>query len=374
MSVKGKKTLLLILFILLVSVCFRVFSISRQKKEKSAFLQLKEALKDALKEKEKFVSYSEKQEKEITALRSSLQGMEMRLRGLDDIQGLKNALISAQSTIDQLNKEVKQLSDENVALRSGSTDLSCFKNAVKDSTLAKEKFESINKKIQPSKNNIVSVVSLEKRIKDLERERDLLQLQTLDFQKTVSSQSNSLRSLQDNISELNVTLGQKESQVKFLREELAKLNSLKVIQEGKIDQQSKRISDEKKKMEEKLAQAQAESVKSNVLKKEIVAQAERFEELNVLYKEANSQLTDMISGLTQKEMELEEKRKEVASLKDEIFFLKERAENLEKELTEAKKQQKQTLDDLSTAIKLNTELLSKSMGITEDTTVLKTEK
>jgi chromosome segregation ATPase len=101
----------------------------------------------------------------------------------------------------------------------------------------------------------------------------------------------------------------------------------------------------------------------SIAKNEIDKQRNRFEEINSLYTSLKTQVSQFSDALSQKESELEQRRRETASLREEINGLKSRSASLESELTDARERQKKTLDDLISAVKLNTILQERAMGI-----------
>jgi len=508
--------------------------------EKELNLQLNQVLNETLQEKEKLQKYTSEIEEKI-------KEQENKLRELSDVESIKNSLKNAQQLILELNKKLSEMDKERVALQITNTsfntrlensskelsraldDLKLAKIEIKkldagQAGILKRKIDDLNRdsdsknedlaklkeeltKLQDTNQSLIeNNKSLEKSLKDLEKERVSLKGQVNSSGKGAVSQEIPIKEMQENISQLNSTLAQKEVQIKQLEAELARLNLIPPQAAGKSNKEQLKIIDNlnsensgfkrkisdlenelnlakkevnslktrresgevnalyesargqvsrlsellvKKELEidsakkesldakEKLISLQAklpkleselsvnktnsekvkelerqklsldsrlselqetvakkselvdslqknleyltaqlakkeEEIKSiessyaqvgTVTKEELDRQKSRYEEANLLYNSLKTQVSQFSDALNQRELELEQRRRETGSLKEQIASFKSRSEELEKDLADAKERQRKTLDDLVAAVKLNTILQERIIGI-----------
>jgi chromosome segregation ATPase len=530
--------------ILVISVGFIAFVSSlvylnvKYNDEKDLNLQLNEVLNETLQEKEQLQKYN-------SEIEGKIKEQEKKLQELSDVERINNSLQNAQRLVLELNKKLTEMDKERLSLKNANLSLNTRlentnkemskaledakimkaeiakldsgqggilkrkaedlgrDNELKSMDLAKLKDELV--KIQATNQSLIeNNKNLEKNLKDLEEKNIALQTKTVSSGKGLGLQDIPFKELQNNVSQLKVTLAQKEGQIKQLEEELERLNSVSGQTRGNRDQQriidnlesanndlNRKISDledtlniarkeisslksrkepsavsalyentkeqldrlsgilikkelemdsakrESLEVKDKLATLQSKlagmdqelsinrknsaevkelerqritldgrlnelqqilakkselveslqknleylttqlakkeqefkSIESkfatvdNTTKDEVEKQKARFEEINMLYNSLKMQVTQFSDALNQKELELEQRSKESDSLKEEFVRLQLRYESLEKELADARERQRKTLDDLVAAVKLNTVLQERIMGI-----------
>ena len=123
-----------------------------------------------------------------------------------------------------------------------------------------------------------------------------------------------------------------------------------------LNQQIAAKEQEKQAASAKLSQLEAAKSSSQ---DELFRQKSHVAEVDLLYGSLKSQVSQLTNLLSQKESELEQRRKDIVSLKEEMVGLKTRSMNLEQDLADARDRQKQTIDDLSAAVRLNAILQEK---------------
>lgn len=195
----------------------------------------------------------------------------------------------------------------------------------KESFALKEKLIGLQTRLSGLENEFsISKVDSEK-VKELERNKLSLDSRLSELQETAAKKSELVSSLQRNLEYLTGQLAKKEEEIRSVESQYAQSDTL--------------------------------------TREEVEKQKSRYEEMNMLYNSLKTQVAQFSEALNQKESEVEEKRREMVSLKEEAAVLKTRSENLDKDLLEAKERQKKTLDDLVAALRLNTALQEKIMGI-----------
>ena len=195
----------------------------------------------------------------------------------------------------------------------------------KESFDLKEKLISLQAKLSSLENEFsVSKIESEK-VKELERKKLSLDSRLSELQETAAKKSELVSSLQKNLEYLTGQLAKKEEEIQSVESRYSQSDTL--------------------------------------TREEVEKQKSRYEEMDMLYNSLKTQVAQFSEALTQKETELEQRRREMGSLKEEVAVLKSRSENLDKDLVEAKDRQKKTLDDLVAALRLNTVLQEKIMGI-----------
>jgi len=195
----------------------------------------------------------------------------------------------------------------------------------KESFDLKEKLISLQAKLSSLENEFsVSKIESEK-VKELERKKLSLDSRLSELQETAAKKSELVSSLQKNLEYLTGQLAKKEEEIQSVESRYSQSDTL--------------------------------------TREEVEKQKSRYEEMDMLYNSLKTQVAQFSEALNQKESELEQRRREMGSLKEEVAALKSRSENLDKDLVEAKERQRNTLDDLVAAIRLNTVLQEKIMGI-----------
>ena len=116
--------------------------------------------------------------------------------------------------------------------------------------------------------------------------------------------------------------------------------------------------------DDQLTQAQSRYSKvDSAAREDLEKQKSRYDEMSQLYSSLKTQVSQFSDALNLKEAELEQRRKETSAFREEIAALRSRSESLEKDMADAKDRQRKTMDDLVAAVKLNTVLQEKVMGI-----------
>ncbi len=199
-----------------------------------------------------------------------------------------------------------------------------LEKARKDSLDAADKIINLQGKLAELEKDISVKKSNEDKLRELETEKFNLQSRLSDLDGEVTKKAEVISSLQKNLEYLNFQLSKKDEEKKSVENKLKQLDSLK-----------------------------------NTTQDELTKQKMHIEEVDLLYNSLRTQVEQLSDMLKQKEAELSEKQKEIYSLKEDIIGLKSSSMQLESDLREAKERQKKTLDDLSSAVRLNSALQQK---------------
>ena len=198
-------------------------------------------------------------------------------------------------------------------------------NARKDALEAKEKLFALQAKLSSMESNMSQNNDAGEKARGLQNQLLSLQSKLKDLQDSASQKAELAESLQKNVSFLSDQLAKKDEELRLTESKYSK-----------VDGQAKEDLDKQK---------------------------TRYDEINMLYSSLKTQVSQFSEALNLKDAELEQRRKENSSFREDIAALRSRSESLEKELADAKDRQRKTLDDLVAAVKLNTILQEKIMGI-----------
>jgi chromosome segregation ATPase len=154
----------------------------RLNNEKQLNVQINEILNDTLKEKEQLQLY-------IAQIEDKIRERDDRLKELTDVQAIKNGLISAQTTIEQLNKEVEKIYKERSALQEANISLNTrlqnttkeFMRTMEELKTTKTEFAKLDSGQMGSFKRKIDELNNASRSKDQELTRlkdDLKKLQT----------------------------------------------------------------------------------------------------------------------------------------------------------------------------------------------------
>jgi chromosome segregation ATPase len=198
-------------------------------------------------------------------------------------------------------------------------------NARKEALEAKEKLFTLQAKLSSLENNMSQNKDAGEKAKDLENQLLSAQSKLNDLQESASQKAELAESLQKNVSFLTDQLSKKDADLRLAEARYSKVDG--------------------------------------AAKEDVEKQKTRYDEINMLYSSLKTQVTQFSDALNLKEAELDQRRKENSAFREEIAALRSRSDSLEKELADAKDRQRKTLDDLVAAVKLNTVLQERIMGI-----------
>ncbi len=204
--------------------------------------------------------------------------------------------------IEQLNKGITQVRDENASLKEINANINSrlqattreFIRSSQELNNAQERLSTIEKnQIQPLKKN---VEALESKIKKLESEKAALETRVAISEKSVSGQGESLKSLQDEYSKLNASLAQKEVKLKSQEEQIADLTAYKNRTQQKLIVQGKVV--DVLEPENKDLKAQVNQLMDELNRKKSDLDITRQEVLRL--KQANMPLEAKVAALEEK--------------------------------------------------------------------------
>jgi chromosome segregation ATPase len=195
----------------------------------------------------------------------------------------------------------------------------------KESRQAQDRLADLESQLTKLKQELAVNKTNTEQLKELERQKISLDVRLNELQGTIVSKNELVESLQKNLGYLSAQLAKKEEEAKSIESKFSSVDA--------------------------------------TTKEEIEKQKARYDEINMLYNSLKMQVAQFSDALNQKGAELEQRGKESGSLKDEIARLQLRSENLEKELSDARERQRKTLDDLVAAVRLNTMLQEKMLGV-----------
>lgn len=198
-------------------------------------------------------------------------------------------------------------------------------SAREESGKAKVKLAGLETKLASLEQELSINKTDKEKVRDLEGEKNSLARRLNELEKTVSTKSDLVDSLQKKLEVLTGQLAKKQEEI-----ELLKVNYVKAEVTNKEELEKQRV---------------------------------RYEETSLLYNNLKRQVAEFSDALTQKELALEQRHREAETLKEESASLKSHSENLQKELIEAKERQKKAFDDLVAAIKWNKVLQEKIIEI-----------
>jgi chromosome segregation ATPase len=299
----------------------------------------------------------------IAELKNAVQDKEAQIRQLQgqaekgrDMAGSSSGAGRLQRLIDDMtaaNKDLKaqlaDLNDELIAARKELKDLRAGKGAAGSQEQVNRLSEILMKK--------------ELEIDKARKEAMAAQEQILVLQSKVAQVEGTLNASRvnlDKIRELESERISMQSRVNEMESNFNKKKELADSLQKNVDyltQQLSRAQEEKKSAMERLSRVDSSA------REDVDRERSRSSEINVLYNSLKTQVAQYAETLTQKEMELEQKRQDMALLRDEMGQYKLRADALEKELADVRERQKKTLDDLVMAMRLNSALQERLMGI-----------
>ncbi len=136
------------------------------------------------------------------------------------------------------------------------------------------------------------------------------------------------------------------------QEKLKDLEKQKLILQSQLNQLQQELS---KKNE--LVESLHKNIDSLAMQKgELDKEKRRSEETNMMYNSLKGQISQFSDAISLKEAEIENKRRDILSLREELSSLKSRSAQLENDLSEAKEAQKKLMGDLSAAVRINSVL------------------
>jgi chromosome segregation ATPase len=362
--------------------------------QKQLALQLNQVLDDTLKEKEQLQSSLER-------IQAQLKDKEDKLAGLSDVQGIKSALINAQSNIENLNNELQKFNRDRAALQEANVGLTTrLQNTTKEYIRTMDELKTaqdlvakLNKGFSPDKkklddaNKIIedknkelarqkaeldglkassqglmaSNKAMEQRLKDLESSRGVIQANVENLQGELGAREAPSKQLQATIASLRGELSQRESRIAELEDRLdQQAAAIRRSAPAAGDRKSSEIKAEMERLSGILVRKEFEidGVKKEVLaaKAELDKEKKRNENSNAMYDNLKAQISQFSDAISAREAEIEGKRREIDSLKAEIAGLRTRSSQLENDLLESKESQKKILGDLSAAVRLNSVL------------------
>ncbi|HOW42461.1 MAG TPA: hypothetical protein P5110_03300 [Candidatus Omnitrophota bacterium] len=299
----------------------------------------------------------------IAELKNAVQDKEAQIRQLQgqaekgrDMAGSGSGAGRLQRLLDDMtaaNKDLKvqlaDLNDELIAARKELKDLRAGKGAGGSQEQVNRLSEILMKK--------------ELEIDKARKEAMAAQEQILVLQSKVAQVEGTLNASRvnlDKIRELESERISMQSRVNEMESNFNKKKELADSLQKNVDyltQQLSRAQEEKKSAMERLSRVDSSA------REDVDRERSRSSEINVLYNSLKTQVAQYAETLTQKEMELEQKRQDMALMRDEMGQFKLRADALEKELADVRERQKKTLDDLVMAMRLNSALQERLMGI-----------
>ena len=346
------------------------------KQQESVRLQLNNLLEQTIEEKDQ--------------LQSTIESMELQLREKDaqlsqlaDAQSLRQSLLAAQASLENINKELDKVNRERSALQEANfSATSRLQNITKEYTRtldelkkSKDDIARLNREMNPDKKKIdeanriakektqelaevqaesarqkkvyeellLANKGLEKKIKELESARTSVTGQMEKLEADVASQGAPLRDMRASIEALKLQLSRKDEQVRELEAALAKSGKSSPGQ----DSQDRRLSDILVKKEIEL-----ESVRKDALdsKEKMVILQSRISDLeNTIASHKQSQ--DRSLELESESLELKAKLAELQSSmnkKSELTLnLQRNMDYLNQELTKNMKEKKELEAKLS---------------------------
>ncbi len=200
--------------------------------------------------------------------------------------------------------------------------------ARKESADLKEKFTELQVKLADSERMLSDSGAGPAKIKELQEKILSLQPRLTEVQELLDKKTEMVQTLEKNLESLNHQLTKKEEEKKALENKLSQVTTLKDASQD-----------------------------------ELTRQKQNFEDVSVLYNNLKAQMAQISDLLTQKEIDLDQKRREISALNDEVANLRKRVASVENELTETKDRQKKTIDDLAQAVRLNSALQERIIGV-----------
>ena len=202
----------------------------------------------------------------IASMEAQIREKEVQLNQLQDVQAIRQSLATAQSTIENISKELEKVNQERVALQGSNTiatsrlqnmtkeymrtidDLKKSQDDVarmtKEASPDKRKSDDSARALQAKTQEIVKIQAdlakqqqnyeqliatnkgLEKKLKDLESEKASLNDRMQQLDGDVSKQGSPLKAMRDTIDQLKAQLSRKENQIKVMESELAKADEV----------------------------------------------------------------------------------------------------------------------------------------------------
>jgi chromosome segregation ATPase len=273
----------LIIFIILVfvisafSAVYQISKLNLNLREARVLnTQLNGQLTQILQEKEKLKEQLSQAKEELINLRLSLEEKEKAINQMSDAQVLREALISAQERIKQLNENLSQIKNEKATLEGANLNMS---NRLKNTT--QELIRAIEE-LRLSQNQL----------KDMERSQVL--------------------PLKEKIEELNKLGEKKDEELNKLEEELAELEESKAALV---------------KREERIKYLESELAKRDDYQS------------SAIYASATGQVKRLSEILVNKELELDRERAESSDLKDKLNSMQARISELEDSLDRSQLEQ-----------------------------------
>jgi chromosome segregation ATPase len=335
-------------------------SFNRKKVENQ---QLTDVLDDALKEKEALQTAIADMERRIAE-------KEAQISDLSDVQAIKQALSSAQQNVEAVNQEMDRVIKERAALQDQNLSLTNrLQNTTKEYIRvteelrkAKDDVSRLTKEANPNKSYVASLTaniqkkdaelvklrgdisalqanasklvaankSSEKRVKELESERAVLESRIARIDKGVSSQSASLKDMQDTIDRLKNMVERKEDQIRFLQEELDRAGS-RMSAHGAAA--AVRTADAGREKELDAANMELRTQLSQLIKEltDARVEAKRRKTAQTLQSDtrADGKIADL---LVRKELELDTARREAVDFREKNVALQAKIANLENTL------------------------------------------
>jgi chromosome segregation ATPase len=360
------------------------------KRENRKFSRLKEELTKLQEERLALIGTNRSKEltiKDLKAGKSSLEKKMARLKkGIDrqtlPIQALEDELKELKVTLAKRERQVKFLESESAKLNS-------IKASQEEKLLRQQKtidelnLENKNIKIQISQlsedlsRKRWELGNQRKEAPRLKREVTQLQVRITGLEKKLTVVQKDKEDLQARVSQLKALKDASEVSTLYesARDQIRRLSEILVKKELELDQTKKESLNSKEKLnslqaklsrlEENLSKSRAHQARAKELEAEKLSLESRFEDINSLYNSFKGQIGQLSDILAKKELELDQRRGEILFLKEESAGLKARSSLLERELTETKERQRETLEDLTAAIRLNAALQERMIGVSQ---------
>ena len=291
--------------------------------EKSQVLPLKEKIEELNK-------LGEKKNEELNKLEQELV----------ELEETKAALVKREERIKNLESELAERDD----YQSGAIYASATGQVKRLSEILVNKELELDRERAESSDLTEKLNSMQARISELEESLDKSQLEQSDIKKLEAEKL----SLEYRLREMQVEYAEKADLIDTLQGSLESIN------------QELRSREERNKLiTARLAQADISKAQAE---EKFTRQAERLQEVSLLYDELKNQIGQISEVLTEKELELSRRQEEVSFLREEIDILNSRSAKMDRELAEAKERQRRTMDDLVAAISLNKDLQEKLAG------------
>lgn len=359
-------------------------------RESRKFSRLKEELTKLQEERLALIGTNRSKEltiKDLKAGKSSLEKKMARLKkGIDrqtlPIQALEDELKELKVTLAKRERQVKFLESESAKLNS-------IKASQEEKLLRQQKtidelnLENKNIKIQISQlsedlsRKRWELGNQRKEAPRLKREVTQLQVRITGLEKKLTVVQKDKEDLQARVSQLKALKDASEVSTLYesARDQIRRLSEILVKKELELDQTKKESLNSKEKLnslqaklsrlEENLSKSRAHQARAKELEAEKLSLESRFEDINSLYNSFKGQIGQLSDILAKKELELDQRRGEILFLKEESAGLKARSSLLERELTETKERQRETLEDLTAAIRLNAALQERMIGVSQ---------